>query len=198
MNPSYQLSLGLLVTGVTMVLLGSLHQESRFHRWDTSTFAWLHQRLESHARFFAYVWPLGTTPVALALIAILSIPNKTIGLVAALVYFGIAILENRIKKKANRLRPFMVLPDIPMNQPKKPSDSSFPSGDAMRTWFIALLLPVIFKLSWLIWAITGAVALILSLGRIALGVHYPLDVITGTGLGLAGAGITLLLTGFLI
>jgi membrane-associated phospholipid phosphatase len=40
-------------------------------------------------------------------------------------------------------------------------------------------------------AVAVALAMLISLGRIAMGVHFPLDVLGGAGLGLFFAGVFL-------
>ncbi len=62
----------------------------------------------------------------------------------------------------------------------------------MRIWFLALVFPLAFGLPWPVFALTCTVALTLSLGRFALGVHYPLDVIGGAGLGIFFTGLSII------
>ena len=54
---------------------------------------------------------------------------------------------------------------------------------------LALILPFYLDLPPLIILLTGSLAFVVSLGRIAMGVHYPLDVIAGSGIGIFGVGI---------
>jgi undecaprenyl-diphosphatase len=78
-----------------------------------------------------------------------------------------------------------------MLQPKQPLDPSYPSGDALRVWFLALILPTAIGNPGLL-LITGIVlASIVSIGRSVMGVHYPSDVIAGIGLGFIGAGTSI-------
>ena len=110
----------------------------------------------------------------------------------ALLYTVMAVLERTVKLKVARPRPFETLPNVEMNQPKEPHDPSHPSGDTMRVFFLVLVFPWIFDLSWPVYLLTIIVATTLSLGRIVLGVHYPLDVIGGAGLGILAASITVI------
>lgn len=178
--------------GLLLVIVGLLHQTSSFSKWDAQTFLTLHIRLRHYTSFFRFIWPLGTTPVGIMLILIMFIAGWQAGLSAALMYLLAAIVEWAIKRKISRPRPFEMLPGVVMSQPKNPSDASHPSGDTMRVWFLALAFPLAFGLPWPVYPLTCTVALILSLGRIVLGVHYPLDVIGGAGLGSLFTGASLI------
>ena len=191
------LPLGMLLLGVFFVSIGSLHTVRGISSLDLRIFKKIYNKLNPYVRFFRYIWPLGTTPVAIVLIAITFIPGWKVGILAAFVYIVIAIVERIIKHKINRPRPFETLNNLEIGQPFKPEDPSHPSGDAMRVWFLSIIISALFFLSWPVRVITCLVALVLSLGRIALGVHYPLDVVSGIGLGLIGAAITLLTAGYL-
>ena len=186
------MSTTLTVLGLFLFGFGFLHRFPAFEKFDQQVCLSLNEGMNAFIGFFRYVWPLGTTPVAVVILAIMFIPGWQIGLIAAVAYTIIAIAEPNIKLRMNRIRPFNALPQIDMHQLKEPHDTSHPSGDAMRVWYLAFTLPVAFGLSWLVMLGTCLVAGILSLGRIALGVHYPLDVIGGTGLGLLAAGLTII------
>lgn len=81
-----------------------------------------------------------------------------------------------------------------MLQPLKPLDPSFPSGDALRIWYLTLITAAIFSsLPFLIAAII--LAAVISLGRIMMGVHYPSDVLAGSGLGVIAAGASIWIWG---
>ncbi len=68
---------------------------------------------------------------------------------------------------------------------------SFPSGHAARAFLIAMLVSGLGP-GWLI-PVIWAWALLVSLARVMMGVHYVSDIGAGIGIGLAAGGIGLLL-----
>jgi len=184
-------TLWLIGIGTLFFTLGLLHRQPVLDQWDTRTFLSLNTQLRRYSRFFRFIWPLGTTPVCILLVAIIYISSWQAGVAATLTYLIAATLERITKLRIGRLRPFEVLSAVQIQQPNPPHDPSHPSGDALRVWFLALAFPAAFGLPWPATLLTCAIAVILSLGRIALGAHYPLDVLGGAGLGLLAAGISI-------
>lgn len=182
----------LLGFGAGLTILGFLHRLPALSRWDARTFQSLHANLRRSANFFRYLWPLGTTPVGIGLILIIYIAGWQAGAAVTGAYILAALLERTIKMCIQRPRPFTDLPEVQMRQPNPPRDPSHPSGDTLRVWFLAIVFPWAFALPWPVTLLTCAIAGILSLGRIALGVHYPLDVLGGAGLGLFAASATVI------
>ena len=78
-----------------------------------------------------------------------------------------------------------------MLQPIKPQDPSFPSGDALRVWYLALIIPTAFGDSGIFLVAGIILAILVSMGRMVMGVHYPSDVTAGMGLGFIGAGTSI-------
>jgi undecaprenyl-diphosphatase len=90
-----------------------------------------------------------------------------------------------------RLRPFDVLPPDQINVVYyRPLDSSFPANYAAIIFSIAF--PVLIR-NWRYGVGLLALAVVGSFGRIYMGVHYPLDVLGGMGVGLLGCGVAFLL-----
>jgi membrane-associated phospholipid phosphatase len=127
---------------------------------------------------------LGTTPFfALVLAAIVAFhPARALGLVvAALVAEG---LTKAVKLLARRARPFEQDGRVVVRLPRRPVDAAFPSGDAMRAAFLAgVAWAVVPAAGWM----AAPVAVIVGLGRIRAGVHYPLDVWAGWCVGLGAS-----------
>jgi membrane-associated phospholipid phosphatase len=102
-----------------------------------------------------------------------------------------AAVERLIKMVLDRPRPFSFEQGIKMLQPKQPTDPSFPSGDVLRAWFLALIFSAAIGNGVFFVVITTILAGLVSLGRMVFGVHYLTDVLSGIGLGFLGAGMTI-------
>ena len=93
------------------------------------------------------------------------------------------IVAHFIAVAVDRSRPFVTHPHAHLFLHHS-ADPGFPSDHATGAFAIAFALLLRDRLLGAI-AIVGAFAL--SIGRVALGVHYPSDVLAGAVLGLAGA-----------
>jgi membrane-associated phospholipid phosphatase len=140
--------------------------------------------------------PLGSKWAWLAALGVLIIADVRSGLWLAAGAAGAALAERLTKSLVRRPRPFTRIPDIRLRQSSAPLDTSFPSGDAMRVWFVVCALeltlpeaPLLVRL-----AVWGA-AVLVSLGRVRLGAHYPLDVWAGAWIGIGFAATAGLLAG---
>ena len=192
MNMNITYAHWMLITGILMMITGMLHIHSQFARWDTRSFYVLHIRLNRLSPMFQYLRPLGTVPVTILMILIMYIPSWEIGIITTICFVSASIFERMIKFIVRRTRPFQVLSEVKMGQLPEPYDPSHPSGDSFRVWFLAVLFPIAFSLPVSPFIFSFLVAIILSLGRIALGVHYPLDVISGAGLGILTSSIVVI------
>ncbi len=179
----------IIVLGASLFLLGIAHMSPALALLDARLFRLLHIRLLRGNPFFQVVWHLGRTPFAILCLIIFVLFDLRSGLMAAIVFAAAVTIEWSIKRSFRRPRPFTLIPDAIMAQPREPKDTSFPSGDALRIWFLALTIPWIFGLPPAYSLGTCLVALLVTLGRIALGVHYPLDTFAGAGLGILAAGV---------
>ncbi len=176
--------------GVVLFALGWLHRVPRIARWDAKLFLALHKSLRRALPLFRWLWHLGRLWGLLGGAVLIALGLGWRKGLAVVIAYGVVVLgETTIKRLVRRPRPYQVLPEATMGQPLEPVDSSFPSGDALRIWLLALTL-----MAWLppVWTVPlVVVAVAVSLGRIALGVHHPLDVISGTGLGFLAAALAL-------
>ncbi len=182
----------LLASGSVLFLLGLAHRWPPVAEGDRRLFLALHRPLRRLLPFFRVLWWLGTLEGIVAVAILVALFDRWQHGVSILLAYGIVVLgEMGLKRRVNRPRPFMAMPDEAwMGQPRRPKDSSFPSGDALRVWVLAFTVARVVPPPW-----GGALvvlAALVSLGRIALGVHYPLDVLAGTGLGLVAAALALM------
>ncbi len=186
-NPS--ITLWLFGAGIIFTIISLTYKISLIETWDRRAFLLINNNLNTFIRFYRYVWPLGTTPVALIIVSMLFLSSIRAGFIVSITFSFLLIVERIIKISLNRTRPFVTSNWTKVSQPVIPKDPSYPSGDAMRMIFLAITVPLIFDLSSIAVVSTCLLGIILSLGRIILGVHYPLDVLGGMGLGLLGAAI---------
>ncbi len=181
-----------LLIGLGLFLAGSLHPLLRTTQLELKVVQAIQARVTSPAfkRFFAEMWLFGLTTFTLTALILITSLNWKLGLVGLSVFSLTIGIEKLVKEGYNRQRPFVESRQVAMLQPREPLDPSYPSGDALRIWYLALIVSTLLS-SPAFWITAVVLALIVSLGRIVMGVHYLSDVLGGAGLGLAAGGITI-------
>ena len=91
-----------------------------------------------------------------------------------------AILIQIMKESFDRERPFLTYTFI--EKLSTGGGSSFPSGHSMESFAMAMALCILFRQKWLIFLFYGWACLV-AYSRLALGVHYPADVLAGIFIG---------------
>lgn len=105
--------------------------------------------------------------------------------VAAVLSAGLGLAVGKvIAELVDRARPFVADPHGVHLFAGHAADPGFPSDHATAAFAIAVAI-VLRKRAWGIFALVAAT--VLSIGRVALGVHYPSDVLAGAALGSAAA-----------
>jgi undecaprenyl-diphosphatase len=105
--------------------------------------------------------------------------------VAAVLSAGLGLAVGKvISELVDRARPFVADPHGVHLFASHAADPGFPSDHATAAFAIATAI-LLRKRGWGIAALVAATTL--SIGRVALGVHYPSDVIAGAALGAAAA-----------
>jgi undecaprenyl-diphosphatase len=105
--------------------------------------------------------------------------------VAAVLSAGLGLAAAKVVSElVDRARPFVADPNGVHLFTSHAADPGFPSDHATAAFAIAVAI-LLRKRGWGIVALGAAT--VLSLGRVALGVHYPSDVLCGAALGGAAA-----------
>jgi membrane-associated phospholipid phosphatase len=179
--------------GFVLVLIGFAHVFDGIKTWETQIIHKVQGLFKNKPwlTIFQESWFFGRTSFAVVSLLLLTSLKWKIGAIALLVFLISVGIENIIKIVFNRSRPYIAHQYINMLQPNNPIDPSFPSGDALRIWYLALILPVAAGESGLFLTAFLLLAILVTLGRMVMGVHYLTDTIAGTGLGILGAGTTL-------
>jgi undecaprenyl-diphosphatase len=120
---------------------------------------------------------------ALALAAARRLTWRRAASVLLAIAIPLAVSDYVLKPIVARPRPFVAAP-APAAIGRLPHDASFPSGHATSSFAGATALTMVEPhLAVLWWVLAAAIAY----SRIYLGVHYPLDVLAGGGIGALGA-----------
>ena len=105
--------------------------------------------------------------------------------VAAVLSAGLALGVGKvISELVDRARPFVADPGAVHLFTHHSPDPGFPSDHATAAFAIAVAI-MLRKRAWGVIALVAAT--VLSVGRVAIGVHYPSDVLAGAALGAAAA-----------
>jgi undecaprenyl-diphosphatase len=182
--------LGAALFGVSALLLktGTLS-------WDESLFRVLN---EVPAAAAAVLTPLSHLflPAGIAVVVVLAVVyvvarNRSVLPVAAgAAAAGVAwALAHVAKAIADRPRPYEVIADAVLRQ-QPAHGTSFPSSHTAVT--VAVVIALVPFLARPLVAAGIAYAVLVGWSRVYLGVHYPLDVLGGAGLGLTAGGVILL------
>ena len=169
--------------------------------WDESLFRVLNQVPAAAAAVLTPVsrlfLPAGiTVVVVLAVVYVVARNRGVLPVAAGAAAAGLAwALANAAKAVADRPRPYGVVAGAVLRQ-QPAHGTSFPSSHTAVTVAVVIAL-----VPFLARPLAGAgigYAVLVGWSRVYLGVHYPLDVLAGAGLGLAAGGMILLAVGTLL
>jgi len=135
--------------------------------------------------------PVGITAVVLlTVVYLLARDRSLLPVAAAAVAAGDAwVLANVAKVVADRPRPYLVMADAVLRQ-RPAHGTSFPSSHTAVALAVAIaLVPFLARP---LAAVGIAYAVLVGWSRVYLGVHYPLDILAGAGIGMAAGGAVLL------
>ena len=186
-----------LLAGIGVALFGASALVVRVGAtgWDARLFRIFNQVPSAAASLVTPVShlfrPVGIIAVVvLTVVYVLARNRSLLPVAAAAVAAGAAwVLANVAKVVADRPRPYEVMADAVLRQ-QPAHGNSFPSSHTAVTLAIAIVLVPF--LARPLAAAGIAYAVLVGCSRVYLGVHYPLDVLAGAGIGMAVGGVTLL------
>ncbi|MBR3305263.1 MAG: phosphatase PAP2 family protein [Christensenellaceae bacterium] len=171
--------------------------------WEVALIEWL-EGLGSFTKIIANIFTFigGEYGLLLTVLILMFCWKKEPGKRIALTVTAVNVFAPMIKACAKRLRPYMEHPDR-----IKPGDVLETKDNAMDVAVQGYSFPSTHSASAVsiygslarevkkkpMWIISGAISLLVGLSRIALGMHYPTDVIAGWVLGVIGIAVLSLL-----
>lgn len=157
--------------------------------YDIELLNWLHNHLIPHSvpvlQFISDTTTLVSITMALlVIIAAIVKRSKSLRLhffKLVTVLILVLFVTQGLKTLIDRDRPFTTYPNI--EKLSSGGDSSFPSGHTMEAFAMATVLSLLFSrrkiiIAVFIWAV------LVAYSRMALGVHYPSDVLAGNLIGI--------------
>ena len=169
----------------------------RLHEYDVRVFRSVArmERPGKRLRFWRLLSRSGDGPLYIVAALVLSFRSQTQSafLIAGLITFALELpLYKLLKGVFRRQRPFVKLSDA-VRHIVPPDEFSFPSGHAAGAVVVAAIISAFLPVAGLIACLY---ACLVGYSRVALGVHYPGDVLAGAILGLccscmglSGAGV---------
>lgn len=147
-----------------------------------------------------YLTNLGSIAVLLLICVVLYVTGgkkeKKVALIAILGLAIASLIVSLIKPIVGELRPFLVLQNVNLLVQEK-GIYSFPSGHTSLAFTVATILGLSYKFKNIsLIYITLAIAAVVGFSRIYLGVHYPIDVLGGSGVGVLSGLAALKLGGY--
>ena len=160
----------------------------QFSIFDIELLTWLHYHLIPHSIPVLQTISDTTTFVSIALVLlvmIISFVKKSKAMrqqgfmLVALLLLVMGVTQG-LKALIDRDRPFTTYPNI--EKLSSGGDSSFPSGHTLEAFAMAAALSMMFSRKKIILPVY-AWAILVAYSRMALGVHYPSDVLAGILIG---------------
>ena len=188
--------MGAALFGVTALVL-----KAGAPGWDESLFRVLNDvpaALASVLTPLSYLFRPAGIVIVIVLAAVYVVArNRSIMPVAAAVAAAGAAwaLANLAKAIANRPRPYEVVAGTVLRQ-QPAHGTSFPSSHTAIT--VAVVIALVPFLPRALAGVAIAYAALVGLSRVYLGVHYPIDILGGAGIGMAVGGAVLLALGVLV
>ena len=187
---------GAALFGISAVLL-----KTGAAGWDVSLFRVLNQVPAAAASALTPLshlfLPAGIIAVvALTVVYVVARNRSVLPVAAGAAAAGAAwLLAHVAKAIADRPRPYEVMAGAVLRQPPA-HGTSFPSSHTAVT--LAVTIALVPFLARPLAGVGIGYAVLVGWSRVYLGVHYPLDILGGAGIGMAAGGVILLAAGTLL
>ena len=192
-----------LLTGLGAALFGvaALLLKAGAVGWDMSLFRILNRVPAAAASVLTPLshlfLPAGILAVVVLAVVYVVARNRSVlpvaaGAVAASLAWGLAHVAKAV---ADRPRPYEVMAGAVLRQ-QPAHGTSFPSSHTAVTLAVAIALAPFLARPFA--AVGIGYAVLVGWSRVYLGVHYPLDVLAGAGIGMAAGGVIVLAAGTLL
>jgi undecaprenyl-diphosphatase len=198
LRPSARADVVLAAIGGVTFAVSALLVRVGATRWDTRLFLAMNDVSSGVATVLTPIsrlfLPSGLAVVIVVAAAYVTVRNRSlvpllVGLSAGTLAW---VLASVAKAAADRPRPYEVLADAVLRQ-QPAMGTSFPSSHtAVAVAVVVALLPFVPRP---LGAAAIVYAVLVGWSRVYLGVHYPLDVLGGAGIGLAVGGLVILAFG---
>ena len=172
--------------------------------WEVQLIEWLQNNSGSFTPALGKIFSFfgGENGLLLVFLIVLFCWRKESGKRIALVVLAVNVWAPMIKAIALRPRPYMEYPDRVKALDLVESDAdamdiaaqgySFPSTHSASAASMYIPLAREIKKRWM-WVLAVAITLLVGISRVAVGMHYPTDVLAGWAIGLVGIVILSLL-----
>jgi undecaprenyl-diphosphatase len=146
---------------------------------------------------YPFIWPLmqyGTfiTIPLLSLVAV-AFRRYRAAIVMATSGVGVYLIAKAVKVAVERPRPAALLESVHEREVFGEGSLGYPSGHAAVAAALAFTCAMFFGTAW--FRIGVALAIVVSIGRLYVGAHLPLDVVGGAALGIIAGSVAHLLIG---
>lgn len=163
-------------------------------QFDRGILLWVQDNLRSGAltpvmTVITHLADKGAFWIALTLVLLVVRKTRRLGTRCALaMMIGLIITNLIVKNWVARVRPYELIENLKLLVGRA-DDFSFPSGHTTNSFSCAW---VLFKKAPRKWGVPALVlAILISLSRIYVGIHYPTDVLAGVVIGIGSASLAL-------
>lgn len=165
--------------------------------WEGPALVWIQQTLrgplDALARFYTHLGDGGAVWIAFCLVLLLFPKTRKVGAAVALGLVCSLLLTNGIIKNIfRRPRPWLVVEGL-VPLVSEPDPNSFPSGHTSAAFAAAGAFFLAASKEWKARWVPLALAALMGLSRLYVGVHFPSDVVcgllAGALCGFVGAGL---------